>query len=362
MPRIDKYLLKTIEKGGTDLHISVDQPPLYRYRGELLPLTDEVLTRTHTRLLIYELLTEEQRNAIEMRREVEFAYSIPGYNRFRCNAYRQRLGIDAVFHVIPNKIPPLGSLGLPKVVYELTKLDQGLLLIAGPRGSGKSTTCAAMIDYINETRKKHIITVEDPIEFIHTNKLCLINQREVGIHTNSFAVALKHALRADPDVIMVGEMRDLETISMAVTAAETGHLVIATLHTINAVQTIDRIIDIFPGTQKLQIRMMVSESLKAIICQQLIPSRVEDKMELAYEILINIPAISNLIRDGKTYQIHSIMQMGSSYSMITMDDCLYNLVVERRISLEDALIRARDKRKLLELKKKMMRRGRTRMR
>jgi twitching motility protein PilT len=347
MAAIDEFLRETVQRDGSDLHISVDLPPLIRYRGELIPTEHPPLTRAETRALILELLTPDQREYLEKNREMDFAYKIPGLNRFRCSVFYQRLGLDGTFHVIPNVIPKLHQIGLPSIVTEFTMLNQGLLLVAGPRGCGKSTTQAAIIDHINCHGKKHIITVEEPIEFIHTNRLSLINQREVGLHTGSFAGALRQSLRADPDIILVGEMRDLETISMAITAAETGHLVLGTLHTTNAVQTIDRIIDVFPGTQKLQIRMMVSESLRGIICQQLIRSIREDKMEIAAEILVGTPSIANLIRESKTYQIPSIIQMGANLGMITMDDSLLALLRDHRISYEDAILRATDKKKFL---------------
>ncbi|MBN2055479.1 PilT/PilU family type 4a pilus ATPase [bacterium] len=348
MAKIDQYLQKTIEYGGSDLHICVDRPPLIRLKGALVPLIKQPLNVRQTRTLIMEVLDPTQRQGLLARAEVDFTYKMGPSQRFRCIGYRQRAGMDAVFHVIPNAIPPLASLGLPEVAYEFCKLNQGLVLVTGPRGCGKSTTQASLLDYINETARRHIITLEDPIEFLHSNKQSLVNQREVGRHALSFASALRQSLRADPDIILVGEMRDLETISMAITAAETGHLVLGTLHTVSAVQTIDRIVDIFPGTQKLQIRQMVSESLRGIICQQLIPDLGGQRMEVAVEILVGIGSIANLIRDGKTYQIPSIMQMSNHMGMQLMDDALVRLLRHRSISYQDAIIRAVDKKKFME--------------
>ena len=347
MPRIDEFLRAGLEQRASDMHLTVDLPFLMRVQGELVALGERPLTRSETKSLVYEILTPAQREHLEKHRDLDFAYRLQGRNRFRCSAYHQRLGLDGVFHVIPENIPALADTGLPMNIKEFTELGQGMVMVAGPRGSGKSTTQAVLIDLINTNQRRHIITVEDPIEFIHRNKSSLINQREVGTHTGSFAGALRQALRADPDIILVGEMRDLETISMAVTAAETGHLVLGTLHTSSAVQTIDRIIDVFPGTQKQQIRMMVSESLKGIVCQQLIKSIRMAKMEVAVEILAGIPAISNLIREGKTFQIPSIIQMSAHLGMRTMDDSLLALLREHRISYDDAIIRASDKKKFV---------------
>lgn len=348
MAELDRYLQLMLEAGGSDLHICVDRPPLIRVKGEMIPLNDELINDQRSRHLILEVLTPQQRQAVLARTEIDFTYQLKMRHRFRSIAYRQRLGLDAVFHAIPNRIPQLSELGLPQVVYEFTKLNQGLVLVAGPRGCGKSTTLAAIIDYINETQKKHIITLEDPIEFIHQNKKSLVNQREVGVHARSFVTALRQSLRADPDIILVGEMRDLETISMAITAAETGHLVLGTLHTVSAVQTIDRIVDIFPGASKLQIRQMVSESLKGIICQQLLPEVAGRGMVVAAEVLVGTASIGNLIRDAKTYQIPSIMQMSSGVGMQLIDDALVQLLRQRKIAYQDAIIRAVDKRKFLE--------------
>lgn len=350
MPQIDEWLLRALEFGASDIHIIAGSPPRFRKAGELVPVGDFPISDQKSREMVMEILDPDQRNRLQNNEEVDFAYKMgKAGRRFRCNAFTQRLGNDAVFHIIPDIMPDLVDLGLPDIVELFMQLNQGLVLVAGPRGCGKSSTQAAMIDYINRHRHRHIITVEDPIEFIHENKKALINQREVGLHTKTFSGALKQALRADPDIILVGEMRDLETISMAITAAETGHLVLGTLHTINATQTIDRIIDIFPGTQKLQIRMMVSESLRGVICQDLIPSVDGNSLVLAFEILVGTGAIGNLIRDGKTYQIPSHIQMNRDKGMILMDDCLANLVQRGKISREEALFRVRDKRKFNQM-------------
>ncbi|HEY3019796.1 MAG TPA: type IV pilus twitching motility protein PilT, partial [Solirubrobacteraceae bacterium] len=297
-------LLAVLEHRASDLHITAGAPPTIRVRGSLRALEDfPRLTQQDTRELVYGILSDDQRARFERERQLDFAYQIPGTARFRVNAYQQRMAVGAAFRRIPTEIPPLETLGLPPVVKELVTKPRGLVLVTGPTGSGKSTSLAAMLDVINATRDEHIMTVEDPIEFLHSHKRCLVNQRELGSDAMSFSAALKAALRQDPDVILVGEMRDLETISTALTAAETGHLVFATLHTQDAPQTIDRIIDVFPSEQQGQVRMMLSVSLQGIITQQLLPTADGSGRVVAVEALVPTPAVRNLIREGKTHQI-----------------------------------------------------------
>ncbi len=349
MAKIDGFLAKAAKAGASNVHIATGSPPLVRIHGDLLPITKDVLSRQFARALIFEILTEEQRNIlISTRRELDFSYTSSDGLRYRVNIFRQRKGLDANFHIIPSRLPTLRELGLPPVAQKLLQHQHGLILVAGSAGCGKTSTLAAMINYINRVEEKHIITVEDPLEFIHPNNHCMVNQREVGTHTKSFGIALRQALRADPDIILVGEMRDLETISMAITSAETGHLVLGTLHTLSAPKTMDRIIDVFPGHQKNQIRAMVSESLRGVICQQLLKSKDGKKRVLACEILIGIPPVANLIRDGKTYQIPSIIQMNRGMGMQSMDDSLTDLVNEDKVTFEEALLHAHDRKSFEE--------------
>ena len=344
MAIIDSLLVKAQKAGASNVHISTGSPPLVRIYGDLLPITKDKLKRDAVQSLIFEILNEDQKKMIvNSRRELDFTYSTASGLRFRVNIFRQRRGLDANFHIIPGRVPTMRELGLPGVVKDLTSKNQGLILITGSAGCGKSSTLAAMIHHINKTQEKHILTIEDPIEFIHENDKCLINQREVEVHTRSFKIALRQALRADPDIILVGEMRDLETISMAITAAETGHLVLGTLHTLSAAKTIDRIIDVFPGHQRNQIRAMVSESLKAVICQQLLKSVNGKSRILACEILLGTAPVANLIRDSKTFQLQSIMQMSRSSGMQVMDDCLLELVQEKKVKFDEAFLHAHDR-------------------
>jgi twitching motility protein PilT len=334
-------LLAVLDHKASDLHITAGAAPTIRVRGHLKPLEDfPVLSQQDTRELIYGILNDDQRARFERDRQLDFAYSIPGAARFRVNTYQQRLAVGAAFRLIPTDIPPLRSLGLPPVVDELVKKPRGLVLVTGPTGSGKSTSLAAMIDVINQSRAEHIMTVEDPIEFLHQHKKCLVNQRELGSDAQSFSLALKAALRQDPDVILVGEMRDLETISTALTAAETGHLVFATLHTQDAPQTIDRIVDVFPAEQQGQIRMMLSVALQGILTQQLLPTADGAGRTVAVEALVPTPAVRNLIREGKTHQIYSSMQTGAAHGMQTMDGALAELIRKGKITRELAMARA----------------------
>ncbi len=324
---IADLLMDVVARRASDLHLTAGAPPMVRVRGRLTPLEGyPTLSTTDTREIVYSILTNDQRQKFENEWQLDFAYSVPGHARFRVNAFLQRAAIGAAFRLIPAEIVSIEDLGLPAVAHEFTKKPRGFVLVTGPTGSGKSTSLASMIDAINATREEHIMTVEDPIEFLHSHKKCIVNQRELGSDAQTFELALKAALRQDPDVILVGEMRDLETISTALTAAETGHLVFATLHTQSAPQTIDRIIDVFPAHQQDQVRMQLSVALQGIITQQLLPTADGSSRVVAAEVLVPTPAVRNLIREGKTHQIPSAMQTGSGVGMQTMDAALASLV------------------------------------
>lgn len=337
MAKIDKLFQILQQQGGSDLHLSPGNKPLIRASGQLKPALDQVLNHAQYKSLLYEIMNEAQRTEFEERNDLDFAYEVSALKaRFRANIFMGRLGISAVFRIIPADILSVEQLGLPQAVLDLTEYKKGLILVTGPTGSGKSTTLAAMIDHINSTRNEHILTVEDPIEFVHQGKNSLINQREVGIHTESFASALKAALREDPDIILVGEMRDLETIELAITAAETGHLVFGTLHTSSAAKTVDRLVNVFPTTQQEQIRTMLAESLRGVVAQQLLRT-VDGKRCAALEILKVNAASANLIREGKTFQIPSIIQTGRKDGMQLMDQALQDLVKAKRVATEEAV-------------------------
>jgi twitching motility protein PilT len=326
-------LLDVIARNASDLHLTAGAPPMVRVRGRLAPLEGYPrLSTTDTREIVYSILTNDQRQRFETDWQLDFAYSVPGHARFRVNAYMQRAAIGAAFRLIPATIMSIEDLALPPATHEFINKPRGFVLVTGPTGSGKSTSLAAMIDAINAKREEHIMTVEDPIEFLHSHKKCIVNQREIGSDAQSFAAALKGALRQDPDVILVGEMRDLETISTALTAAETGHLVFATLHTQSAPQTIDRIIDVFPAHQQDQVRVQLSVALEGVMTQQLIPTADGASRVVASEVLVPTPAVRNLIREGKTHQIPSAMQTGSSVGMQTMDAALATLVRAGKIT------------------------------
>jgi twitching motility protein PilT len=326
-------LMEVVARKASDLHITAGAHPTIRVRGRLTPLEDyPKLSGTDTREIVYSILTGDQRQRLETQWQLDFAYSIPGHARFRVNAYFQRGALGAAFRLIPFGLSSIEDLGLPAVVHEFTRKPRGFVLVTGPTGSGKSTTLAAMIDAINRTREEHILTIEDPIEFLHGHKKCVVNQRELGADAKSFGEALKAALRQDPDVILVGEMRDLETISTALTAAETGHLVFATLHTQDTAQTIDRVIDVFPAHQQGQVRVQMSVALQGILTQQLLPTSDGSGRVVACEVLVPTPAVRNLIREGKTHQIYSVLQTSSSSGMQTMDTSLASLVREGVIS------------------------------
>jgi twitching motility protein PilT len=336
-----EVLTKMSEERASDVHLSPGFRPAIRVRGRITPLEEyERLTPQQTRDTVYSLLNDDQRKRFESDKQLDLAYAVPGVARFRVNCFFQRGSISAAFRRIPHQIPNLDELGLPPVLRELTKKPRGLVLVTGPTGSGKSTSLAAMLDIINEERDEHMLTIEDPIEFLHQHKRCVVNQREVGADAENFASALKAALREDPDVILVGEMRDLETMSTALTAAETGHLVFATLHTQSTSQTVDRIIDIFPAEQQAQVRMQLSVGLQGIVTQQLLPTIDGAGRVVAAEVLIPTPAVRNLIREGKTHQIYSAIQTSGSIGMQTMDAHLAQLVRLGRVSRQLAEQRA----------------------
>ena len=331
-------LNKMVELGASDLHLRVDSPPQVRLHGQMVPLEGEPLTPDETRLLACSFLSDKQKETFEAKRELDFSIGLKDISRFRVNIFNQKETVGAVFRAIPYEIKSFESLGLPHVVADLCRKPRGLVLVTGPTGSGKSTTLATMIDRINTSRHQHIITIEDPIEFLHTHKNCVVSQRELGSDTYSFADALRSGLRQDPDIVLVGEMRDLETIEMALRVAETGHLTLATLHTNTAASTISRIIDVFPATQQPQIRTQLSNVLEGIMCQSLLPNAQGNGRVMAMEILIPNSAIRNLIREDKTHQIYSTMQTGSEkYGMQTLNQSLAALYRKREITLETAL-------------------------
>ena len=334
-------LLEVIDRRASDLHITAGTPPMVRVRGRLAAMDGyPVLTPSDTREVIYSILSNAQRQRLENNWQLDFAYQIPGQARFRVNAYFQRSALGAAFRLIPFEVVPLEQLGLPPVVAEFANKPRGLVLVTGPTGSGKSTTLASLIDVVNETREEHIMTIEDPIEFLHKHKKCMVNQREVGSDATSFSDALRAALRQDPDVILVGEMRDLETIGTAITAAETGHLVFATLHTQDTAQTIDRIVDVFPSGQQGQIRAQLSVALQGIMTQTLLPTADGSSRCVATEVLVPTPAVRNLIRESKTHQIYSVLQTGGAHGMQTMDSSLAQLVRAGKITRQLAETRA----------------------
>ena len=339
---IRDFFRTAVEEGNiSDIHLTVKSKPVVRRTGELKEYTKypETLTNEKMEEIIRLLMNEEQLKEFEEKGELDFSFSIPGLTRFRVNAYRQRGTISVALRVIPTKIPTIDELGLPEILKKIALQRNGLVLCTGPTGSGKSTTLAAMINEINEKRNCHILTLEDPIEYLHTHKNCIVHQREVGIDTRTFAAGLRAALRQDPDVILVGEMRDLETISIALEAAETGHLVLATLHTTDAPKTVDRIIDVFPAHQQQQVRIQLASCLNAVIAQQLMPRIDRDGMVAALEILIGTPAVRNIIREGNSAQLETVMQTGGKYGMIVMNNYLIHLYERGIISMETLLRR-----------------------
>ena len=347
---IDEILLQLLERGGSDLHLTVSSPPMIRVHGDLEPLQEFApLTQTQVQELLYSMLTERQKKRFEEERELDFAYALPGAARFRVNIFQQRGNLGGVLRAIPWNIQPLEALAMPDVIGDFAHLPRGLVLVTGPTGSGKSTTLAAILDKANRTRKSHIVTIEDPIEFLHKHRLSVVNQREVGEDTKDFATALKHALRQDPDIILVGEMRDLETISTALTAAETGHLVFGTLHTSSAGSTIDRIVDVFPPTQQAQIRAQLAGSIQAVVCQTLCKTADGGGRVAATEVLIATPAVRNLIREGKLQSIPSALQTGTKFGMHTLNQNLAELVEAGRITYATAREKCSDAAELNQL-------------
>ncbi|HEX2040145.1 MAG TPA: PilT/PilU family type 4a pilus ATPase [Acidimicrobiales bacterium] len=347
---VNDLLERVVDLGGSDLHLTAGVPPAVRVHGEIKHLTEfPLMTPSEIRRMIYAILTQKQRERFENDLELDTSHSVPGLGRFRVNVFSQRDAVGSVMRVIPSEVVPFDNLGLPPAVLQFAGLPRGLILVTGPTGSGKSTTLASMIDIINAGKPCHIMTVEDPIEFLHRHKTAIVNQREVGEDTYSFSAALKHVLRQDPDVILVGEMRDLETISTALTAAETGHLVFATLHTQDAPQSVDRVIDVFPAHQQQQVRVQLAASLQGIVTQQLVPTVGGRSRAVAAEVLVATPAVRNLIREGKTHQIYSAMQAGGKYGMQTMDMSLAALVKQGKVSLEIALERCANEQDLRRL-------------
>jgi twitching motility protein PilT len=337
MARIDELLKQMQQHQASDLHLTAGASPHMRVHGKIKKMNYGPLSADSARGLIFEILTDKQKDSFDESWDLDLSYPLRGVGRFRVNVFMQKNGISAAFRLIPEKIKTLQELELPDQLADMIGASEGLVLVTGPTGSGKSTTLASMIHTINMERQAHIITVEDPIEFVHENQRCLISQRELGSHTKSFSNALRAALREDPDIILVGEMRDLETISLAITAAETGHLVFGTLHTNSAIKTIDRIIDVFPEGQQTQIRVMLSESLRGVVAQALLPRPNHQGRVAAVEILVNLPAVGNLIREGKSHQLANVMQTGRAHGMITFENGVQELIKKGSNSREDGL-------------------------
>jgi len=340
---ITELLAFAVKNSASDLHLSAGLPPMIRVHGDVRRINLPPMEHKDVHAMVYDIMNDAQRKQFEETLECDFSFSIPNLARFRVNAFNQNRGAGAVFRTIPSKVLTLEQLNAPKIFKEIANQPRGIVLVTGPTGSGKSTTLAAMIDYINENEYGHILTVEDPIEFVHESKRCLINQREVHRDTLSFSNALRAALREDPDVILVGEMRDLETIRLALTAAETGHLVFGTLHTSSAAKTIDRIVDVFPAAEKDMVRAMLSESLRAVISQTLLKTKDGSGRVAAHEIMIGTPAIRNLIRENKIAQMYSAIQTGQNVGMQTLDQCLQDLVRRNIVSAAEAKVRAQNK-------------------
>ncbi|MGD0948125.1 MAG: type IV pilus twitching motility protein PilT [Candidatus Binatia bacterium] len=332
---ITQLLTFAHREGASDIHLSAGEPPMLRIHGDMKRIEHVPLTPEEVHHMVFDIMSDPVRKTFQEKNDADFSFDLGDIARFRVNAFRSRRGEGAVFRAIPSKVMTIADLGLPPILKELAEREKGLVLVTGPTGSGKSTTLAAMIDHVNETYEGHILTIEDPIEFVHSSKKCLINQREVGRHTESFNAALRGALREDPDVILVGEMRDLETIALALTAAETGHLVFATLHTSSAPKTVDRVIDVFPAAQQGQIRAMFAESIQAVITQTLLRKRAGGRI-VALEILIGTPAVRNLIRENKIHQLPSTMQTGQAVGMQTLDMALVDLVNRGLVTQEEA--------------------------
>ncbi len=340
MAKIDAFFKLMNEQKASDLHLVAGSQPILRVHGDMERVKYKVMENEELKSMLYEIAPEDKIKVFEETGDIDFAYEIPNLARYRANYFQQKWGIGAVFREIPSEILTVEQLGLPPVINKLAMLHKGLILVTGPTGSGKSTTLAAMVDQINRSKRSHIITIEDPVEFVHQSKGCIINHREVGVHTQGFKSALRGALREDPDIILVGEMRDLETIELALEAASTGHLVFATLHTQSASKTIDRVIDVFPAHQQPQIRTTLSETLKGVVAQNLF-KRIDKKGRMAViEVLVVTPAVSNLIREGKTFQIPSSIQTGKKHGMQSIDDAILEALQARKISVEDAYDKA----------------------
>jgi twitching motility protein PilT len=336
MAKIDAFFKLMNDQGASDLHLVSGSQPILRVHGEMERVKYKIMENDELKAILYEICPENKIKVFEETGDIDFGYEVPNLARYRCNFFQQKLGVGAVFREIPSEILTVEQLGLPPVLNKMAMLHKGLILVTGPTGSGKSTTLAAMVDYVNRNKKNHIITVEDPIEFFHKSQGCVVNHREVGLHTQSFKAALRGALREDPDIILVGELRDLETIELALEAASTGHLVFGTLHTQSAAKTVDRVIDVFPSHQQAQIRTTLSESLKGVVAQNLF-KRIDKKGRIAVlEILVVTPATSNLIREGKTFQIPSVIQTGKKYGMQSLDDAILEAMQAKKISPEDA--------------------------
>ena len=337
MARIDAILKLVKDQGASDLHMTTGSPPMVRIAGEITPIPYEPLTREMSEMLLFEIMDPPVRARYDENKDVDFSYEVPDVVRARCNIYEQSRGPAGAFRILPSQILSMEQLGLPEHLTRLTEMPRGLVVVTGPPGTGKSSTLAALIDHINRTRRRHILTIEDPIEYRHQNKLCLITQREIGRNTPTFAKALHGALREDPDVIMVGEMRDVETMALAMTAASTGQLVFATLHTMSATQTVDRILDSFDGERQSQARLMLSESLKGVLAQRLLRRRDGRGRTLGLEVLIGTPAVAALIREKKTFQLQSVIQTGRKEGMQTMDEAVLALVRDGTVAPEDAI-------------------------
>ncbi len=343
MAKIDAFFKLMNDQGASDLHLVSGQPPALRLRGDIERIKYKVLDDDELKSMLYEIAPEDKVKVFEETGDVDFGYEIPGLARYRANFFMQKNGCAAVFREIPSTILTVKDLGLPPVISKLANLPRGLVLVTGPTGSGKSTTLAAIIDEANRTRKDHILTIEDPVEFVHVSQGCIVNHREVGTHTKTFTAALRGALREDPDIILVGEMRDLETISLAIEAASTGHLVFGTLHTSSAAKTVDRVIEVFPASEQAQIRSTLADGIRAVIAQTLF-KRIDVKGRIAaLEILIATPAVRNLVRENKTYQINSMIQTGRKYGMQLLDDAIMELLERGRISPDEAYMKANEK-------------------
>jgi twitching motility protein PilT len=343
MAKLDSFFKLMVDQGASDLHLVSGSQPILRVNGELQRVRYTTLENDDLRKMLYELAPEYKIKQFEEMGDIDFAYELPGLARYRANYFVQKYGVGAVFRQIPDTILTVEQLGLPPVLNRLPMYPKGLVLVTGPTGSGKSTTLAALVDYANTHRKDHILTIEDPVEFVHKSRNCIINHREVGMHTKSFAIALRASLREDPDIIMVGEMRDLETISLAVEAASTGHLVFGTLHTQSAAKTVDRIVDVFPHEQQEQIRATLADSLQAVVAQTLFKRRDKRGRCAALEILVATPAVRNLVRDGKTFQIPTVLQTGKKFGMQSLDDAILDHLEKGRINAEDAYLHCLDK-------------------